>query len=307
MREKDAFFETCQIIDGQAYAQNLRVKLKHSIDNLREKGLALPHLTVIIVGEDPASTIYVKRKGQQALEIGMKSTTLRFDENLSEADLLAEIKRLNQDPSVHGILVQLPLPSHMSALKVIDAIDPAKDVDGFHVINAGKLAVGIEGLVPCTPLGALMLLKDSYQKRGLALSGQNCVIVGRSNIVGKPMAQLLLQQDCTVTIAHSKTQNLPQVSARADILIAAVGRPEFITEDFIRDGATIIDVGINRIERCGKSVIVGDVNFAQAQKKAAAITPVPKGVGPMTIACLLHNTLTAYAQQNGLTLETIKA
>lgn len=291
-----------KIVDGFGYAASLRERLKGHVTAVKETHGLTPCLVVVIVGDDPASQIYVKNKGEQTTAIGMESRTLRLSAETSEADLLALITDLNADRSVNGILVQLPLPPHMTALKVIDAIDPAKDVDGFHVINAGKLAVGLDGIVPCTPLGSLMLLKDSYEKRGLKLSGQNAVIVGRSNIVGKPMAQLLLREDCTVTVAHSRTQDLAAVCQQADIVVAAVGRPKFIKGEWLKKGATVIDVGINRIEVDGKSKIVGDVDFESAVPVVAAITPVPRGVGPMTIACLLNNTLKAFCLQNGLSV-----
>jgi methylenetetrahydrofolate dehydrogenase (NADP+) / methenyltetrahydrofolate cyclohydrolase len=294
------------IIDGAGYAKSLRERLADHVSSLKEVSGKTPCLVVVIVGEDPASQIYVKNKGEQTQAIGMESRTLRLPDTTSEAELLRLVDELNRDPVVNGILVQLPLPAHMSSLKVIDAINPDKDVDGFHVTNAGRLAVGLDGIVPCTPLGSLMLLKDAAEKFGDKLSGKNAVIVGRSNIVGKPMAQLLLAQDCTVTIAHSRTQNLAEVCRSADILVAAVGRAHFIKGDWVKDGAYVIDVGINRIQvdtpDGPKSKVVGDVDFDAAKERALAITPVPKGVGPMTIACLLNNTIKAFCLQNGLAI-----
>lgn len=288
------------LIDGKAFAQALRERLKHSVDTLSARVGRVPGLAVVLVGSDPASQVYVKNKAQQTLEVGMRSFEQKMPETISEAELLAHVARLNADDNVDGILVQLPLPAHIDAQKVIEAIDPSKDVDGFHPVNAGRLATGTGGFVPCTPLGSMMLIK-SVQKD---LAGLNAVVVGRSNIVGKPMAQLLLQESCTVTIAHSRTRNLPDVCRQADILVAAVGRPEMIKGDWIKEGAIVIDVGINRIaapERGeGKFRLVGDVEFETAKARASAITPVPGGVGPMTIACLLRNTLTAFCRRNGL-------
>ena len=289
-----------KIIDGFAYAAGLREKLGHIVQKLIETTDKVPHLCVIIVGEDPASQVYVRNKSEQAQKIGMRSTTLRFDATISETELLDRLTALNSDADVHGILVQLPLPNHISALRVIETIDPKKDVDGFHTHNAGCLSVGLDGLVPCTPLGSLMLLKDRMKRFDDHLSGKHAVIIGRSNIVGKPMAQLLLSQDCTVTTAHSKTKNLAELCRQADIIVACVGRPRFVQGDWVKPGATIIDVGINRISENETSKLVGDVDFDQAILNARAITPVPKGVGPMTIACLLHNTLKAFCRQNDL-------
>lgn len=295
---------TGYIIDGAAFAQDLRERLKQHVSGLKELSGKTPCLVVVIVGDDPASQIYVKNKGEQTMAIGMESRTLRLPDTTSESELLSLIDDLNRDPIVNGILVQLPLPPQMSSLKVIDAIHADKDVDGFHVVNAGKLAVGIDGIVPCTPLGSLMLLKHAATHFGDSLSGKHAVIVGRSNIVGKPMAQLLLAQDCTVTIAHSRTQNLPDMCRQADILVAAVGRPHFIKGEWIKNGAYVVDVGINRVAvetpDGPKSKIVGDVDFEAARDHARAITPVPKGVGPMTIACLLNNTIKAFCLQNHL-------
>jgi methylenetetrahydrofolate dehydrogenase (NADP+)/methenyltetrahydrofolate cyclohydrolase len=290
--------ERGNIIDGAGYAKSLRDRLAVHVTNLKAAHGLTPCLVVVIVGDDPASQVYVKSKGEMTQAIGMESRTIRLPDTTSEAELLKVIDDLNRDEVVNGILVQLPLPKHMSSLKVIDAINPDKDVDGFHVINAGKLAVGLDGIVPCTPLGSLMLLKDAALAHGDTLAGKNAVIVGRSNIVGKPMAQLLLNQDCTVTIAHSRTKDLADVCRAADILVAAVGRPKFIAGDWVKDGAYVIDVGINRIEIDGKGKLVGDVDFDGAKEHALAITPVPKGVGPMTIACLLNNTIKAFCLQN---------
>ncbi|MCA1936237.1 MAG: bifunctional methylenetetrahydrofolate dehydrogenase/methenyltetrahydrofolate cyclohydrolase FolD [Asticcacaulis sp.] len=289
------------IIDGFGYAKGLRERIAGRVATLKAEHGLTPCLVVVIVGEDPASQIYVKNKGETTKAVGMESRTIVLPADTTEADLLKLIGELNADSGVNGILVQLPLPAHMSSLKVIDAIDPLKDVDGFHVQNAGRLAVGLDAIVPCTPLGSLMLLKDALKTHGDGnLSGLNAVIVGRSNIVGKPMAQLLLNENCTVTIAHSRTTNLPELCRTADVLVAAVGRPKFIQGDWVKDGAYVIDVGINRIEVEGKSKIVGDVDFDAALPRATAITPVPKGVGPMTIACLLNNTLQAACVQHGL-------
>jgi methylenetetrahydrofolate dehydrogenase (NADP+)/methenyltetrahydrofolate cyclohydrolase len=259
----------------------------------------VPGLAVVLVGEDPASEVYVRNKGRQTVEAGMASFEHRLDAGVSEAELLALVDRLNGDPSVHGILVQLPLPTHCDAAKVIARIAPEKDVDGFHVSNVGLLATGQKALVPCTPLGCLMMLRDRHGD----LSGMEAVVVGRSNIVGKPMAQLLLGESCTVTIAHSRTRDLGEVCRRADILVAAVGRPRMIPGDWVKPGATVIDVGINRVPRPedpSRTRLVGDVDFDSVAEIAGAITPVPGGVGPMTIACLLANTLTACARSNGL-------
>ena len=284
------------IIDGKGFAATVREKVAAHVAALqRDHGLT-PGLAVVLVGEDPASQVYVRSKGKQTVEAGMNSYEHKLDADTSEAELLALIGRLNADPAVHGILVQLPLPKHLDSDLVINAIDPAKDVDGFHISNVGLLGTGQKSMVPCTPLGCLMMLRDHHG----SLAGMDAVVVGRSNIVGKPMAQLLLGDSCTVTIAHSRTKDLGEVCRRADILVAAVGRPEMIPGDWVKPGATVIDVGINRIERDGKTVLVGDVDFDSAAKAAGAITPVPGGVGPMTIACLLANTLTACCRANGL-------
>jgi methylenetetrahydrofolate dehydrogenase (NADP+)/methenyltetrahydrofolate cyclohydrolase len=285
-----------KIIDGKAFAEGLRRRIGEEVAQIKSKRGAAPGLAVVLVGEDPASQVYVRNKALQTKEAGMASFEHRLPASTSEADLLALIGRLNADRAVDGILVQLPLPKHIDSAKVLDAIDPDKDVDGFHVVNVGRLATGMPGLVPCTPLGCLMLLKDRLGD----LSGKRALVLGRSNIVGKPMAQLLLNENCTVTIAHSRTRDLVAECRGAEILIAAVGRPEMVRGDWIQPGAVVIDVGINRVEREGKSKLVGDVAFAEAEPIAGAITPVPGGVGPMTIACLLQNTLTAFRRRHGL-------
>ena len=256
-----------------------------------------PGLAVVLVGEDPASQVYVRSKGKQTVEVGMESFELKRDDDITEKELLALIDQLNNDPKVHGILVQLPLPTHLDSDLVINSIDPAKDVDGFHISNVGLLGTGQKSMVPCTPLGCLMMLRNHHG----SLSGLSAVVVGRSNIVGKPMAQLLLGDSCTVTIAHSRTKDLAEVVRRADIVVAAVGRPEMVIGDWIKPGATVIDVGINRIEKSeGGTRLVGDADYASCAAVAGAITPVPGGVGPMTIACLLANTITACCRANGL-------
>lgn len=288
------------IIDGADYAKRLRERLAAHVADLKQSSGKTPCLVVVIVGEDPGSQVYVRMKGEQTQAIGMESRTVRLPDTTSEHELLDLINGLNRDPVVNGILIQLPLPAHMSSLKVIDTINPDKDVDGFHVESVGRLSVGLPGLVSCTPLGCLMLLKDATAHFGDTLAGKNAVVVGRSNIVGKPMAQLLLAQDCTVTIAHSKTKNLKEVCLNADILVAAIGRTKFIPGDWIKDGAYVIDVGMNREIIDGKQKLYGDVDFDTAKDRALAITPVPKGVGPMTIACLLNNTLKAFCLQNHL-------
>ncbi|MDC0738773.1 bifunctional methylenetetrahydrofolate dehydrogenase/methenyltetrahydrofolate cyclohydrolase FolD [Cognatishimia sp. SS12] len=287
---------SAQIIDGKAFAGQVREKVAQHVARLKEEHDITPGLAVVLVGEDPASQVYVRSKGKQTVEVGMNSYEHKLDADTSEADLLALIEKLNADPAVHGILVQLPLPGHLNEDLVINSIDPAKDVDGFHISNVGLLGTGQKSMVPCTPLGCLMMLRDHHG----SLSGMNAVVIGRSNIVGKPMAQLLLGDSCTVTIAHSRTKDLPEVVGRADIVVAAVGRPEMVPGDWIKEGATVVDVGINRIERDGKNKLVGDVDFASASARAGAITPVPGGVGPMTIACLLANTVTACCRANDL-------
>lgn len=290
-------------IDGKAFAEGLVNRITRAVADLQARHGLKPGLAVVIVGEDPASQIYVRNKGERTQAAGMRSDTHRLPAETSQEELLALISDLNTDPGIHGILVQLPLPGHIDSAAVLGAIDPDKDVDGFHVVNAGRLAVGLPGLVPCTPLGSLMLLKDHLGD----LTGLNAVIVGRSNIVGKPMAQLLLAESCTVTVAHSRTRDLPALCRSADILVAAVGRPEMIRGDWIKPGATVIDVGINRVPSAdpekaaqGKTRVVGDVAYAEAVEVAGAITPVPGGVGPMTIACLLMNTWTAACRSAAL-------
>ena len=284
------------LIDGKAFAAGIRARVGAEVARLRDGQGLVPGLAVVLVGADPASEVYVRNKHRQTLEAGMASFEHRLAAETGEAELLALVGRLNADASVHGILVQLPLPAQIDAARIIAAIDPAKDVDGFHALNAGRLAPGQPSLVPCTPLGCLMLLRDRLGD----MAGAEAVVVGRSNIVGKPMAQLLLGESCTVTVAHSRTRDLGAVCRRADILVAAVGRPEMIRGDWIKPGATVIDVGINRIDRGGRTVLVGDVHFESAAEVAGAITPVPGGVGPMTIACLLANTLTAACRAQGL-------
>jgi len=284
------------IIDGKQFAAGLLEQLKGRIEDLKERTGNIPGLAVVLVGEDPASAVYISSKHRQSIAAGMRSFVHRLPAETTQEELMALIDRLNVDPEVHGILVQLPLPKHLDANAVIQEINPEKDVDGFHISNAGRLATGQDALVPCTPLGCLMLIKD---RLGSDLSGKNAVVVGKSNIVGKPMAQLLLQENCTVTIAHSRTRNTPELCRTADILVVAVGRPGLVRGDWIKPGAVVIDVGINRIQEEGKSRITGDVAFEEAAH-AGAITPVPGGVGPMTIACLLSNTLTAFCRQNGL-------
>jgi methylenetetrahydrofolate dehydrogenase (NADP+)/methenyltetrahydrofolate cyclohydrolase len=298
------------LIDGKAFSAALVERVGAAVARLEAAHGVKPGLAVVIVGEDPASQIYVRNKGETTLRAGMRSDTHRLAESTRQNELLALIAQLNADAGIHGILVQLPLPAHIDATVVLDAISPDKDVDGFHVVNAGRLAVGLPGLVPCTPLGCLMLLKDQLGD----LSGLNAVIIGRSNIVGKPMAQLLLGESCTVTIAHSRTRDLPEVCRRADILVAAVGRPEMIKGDWIKPGATVIDVGINRVPSAdpvkaaeGKTRVVGDVAFKEAVEVAGRITPVPGGVGPMTIACLLANTYSAACRLNNLQPEPLDA
>lgn len=293
---------TATVIDGKAFAATVREKVATHVATLRADHGLTPGLAVVLVGEDPASQVYVRSKGKQTVEVGMNSYEHRLDADTSEADLLALIDQLNTDPEVHGILVQLPLPDHLDSDLVINAIDPAKDVDGFHISNVGLLGTGQKSMVPCTPLGCLMMLRDHHG----SLSGMNAVVIGRSNIVGKPMAQLLLGDSCTVTIAHSRTKDIADVVRGADIVVAAVGRPEMVPGDWIKPGATVIDVGINRIDAGVKedgsprTRLVGDCHYESCAEVAGAITPVPGGVGPMTIACLLANTLTAACRANGL-------
>ena len=289
-----------EIIDGKAFAARVRGQVAEHVVRLKAEHSIIPGLAVVLVGEDPASQVYVRSKGKLTVEVGMHSVEHKLDVDTSEADLLAVIDQLNADAAIHGILVQLPLPNHLNEDLVISSINPAKDVDGFHISNVGLLGTGQKSMVPCTPLGCLMMLRDHFG----SLSGCDAVVIGRSNIVGKPMAQLLLGDSCTVTIAHSRTKDLADVVRRADIVVAAVGRAEMVPGDWIKPGAVVIDVGINRIPAPekgeGKMKLVGDVDYATCAEVAGAITPVPGGVGPMTIACLLANTLTATCRANGL-------
>ena len=293
---------TAQIIDGKAFAATVREKVAAHVEALKSNHAITPGLSVVLVGEDPASQVYVRNKGKQTVECGMNSYEHRLPADTDRETLLGIIDQLNKDPKVHGILCQLPLPKHLDEDEVINAIAPEKDVDGFLISYEGLLSTGQKSMVPCTPLGCLMMLRDHFG----SLSGKSAVVVGRSNIVGKPMANLLLRDSCTVTIAHSRTKDIETVCSQADIVVAAVGRPEMVDADWIKDGAVVIDVGINRIDAgvkedgSPKTKLVGDVNFASASTKASAITPVPGGVGPMTIACLLANTLTACCRSNGL-------
>ena len=292
-----------QIIDGKATAERLRAEVAAEVAILKAEHGLQPGLAVVLVGDDPASQVYVRSKGEHSKAAGMHSVTHRLPAEASQQDLLALVDQLNNDPSIHGILVQLPLPKGLDEKAVIEAINPDKDVDGLHVVNAGRLAQGLPSLVPCTPLGCMILLHDTLGD----LSGKRAVVVGRSVLVGKPIAQLLLQADCTVTIAHSRTQDLPAVCREADILVAAVGRPQMIKADWIKPGATVIDVGINRVPfrdpvkaAEGKTKLVGDVAYKEASAVAGHITPVPNGVGPMTVSCLLKNTVTAARRIAGL-------
>lgn len=284
------------VIDGKAAAAALRADLAGKVADLKRDHGLTPGLAVVLVGEDPASQVYVRNKAKQTVEVGMESIEHKLPADTKEADLLALIDTLNADDAVHGILVQLPLPSHINEFKVINAVSHDKDVDGFHLVNVGRLNTDGGGVVPCTPLGCLMMLKEHHGD----LSGMNAVIVGRSNIVGKPMAALLLQANCTVTIAHSRTKDLESICRDADILVAAVGRPRMVPGSWVKPGATVIDVGINRIEEDGKNRLVGDVDYDSAAAVAGAITPVPGGVGPMTIACLLHNTVQQAKRLKGI-------
>lgn len=295
---------TARIIDGKAFAETLRGRVAEEVTRLKDGLGVTPGLAVVLVGEDPASQVYVRNKHKATVEAGMQSFEHRLAEETTEQELLGLIDQLNADPEVHGILVQLPLPDHLDSDLVINAIDPSKDVDGFHISNVGLLGTGQKSMVPCTPLGCLLMLRDVHE----SLSGLNAVVIGRSNIVGKPMAQLLLGESCTVTIAHSRTKDLADVVRGADIVVAAVGRPKMVPGDWIKPGATVIDVGINRIEAPEKGLredgtvktrLVGDVDFDSCVEVAGAITPVPGGVGPMTIACLLANTVTACCRANG--------
>ncbi len=285
------------IIDGKAFATKLRAKIATNVNDLSADHGVVPGLAVVLVGQDPASQVYVRSKGKQTIEVGMNSFEHKLDADTPEDVLLKLVDDLNKDKTVHGILVQLPLPDHLNESLIINSISPAKDVDGFHIANVGLLSTGQKSMVPCTPLGCLLMLRDYYG----SLSGQNAVVVGRSNIVGKPMAQLLLNDSCTVTIAHSRTRELKGLVKAADIVVAAVGRAEMLTGDWIKPGATVIDVGINRVDLAdGKTKLVGDVDFESCAKVAGAITPVPGGVGPMTIACLLANTVTACCRINNI-------
>ena len=290
---------TATLIDGKAHAEALRARIARAVAGLTPRGV-VPGLAVVLVGEDPASQVYVRNKCRQTEEAGMRSLEHRLPADSRQDDLLALVARLNADPEVDGILVQLPLPSGLDPQSVIEAIDPAKDVDGLNPVNAGRLAAGIPGLVPCTPLGAVMLIKSVRPE----LAGLEAVVIGRSNLVGKPIAQLLLAENCTVTMAHSRTRDLASVCRRADILVAAVGRPEMVRAAWVKPGAIVIDVGINRVANLaageGRTRLVGDVAHAEARDVAGAITPVPGGVGPMTVACLLHNTLTAACRRRGV-------
>ena len=291
-----------KIIDGKAFAAGVRAQVAAQVDVLKSRHDIEPALAVVLVGENPASEVYVRNKAKQTRASGMGSFEHRLPAAASQDELLALVRRLNDDPLVSGILVQLPLPDQISADSVIATIDPAKDVDGFHTTNAGLLAVGGDAMVPCTPLGCLMLLKDRLG----SLSGARALVLGRSNIVGKPMAQLLIRESCTVTVAHSRTRDLADECRRADILVAAVGRPRMVPGDWVRPGAVVIDVGINRIDAGnGKMRLVGDVDFESALPVASAITPVPGGVGPMTIACLLHNTVLAACRRHAIAVPDV--
>ena len=288
---------SAKIIDGKAFAAKIREQVAVHVAALKAEHQITPGLAVVLVGEDPASQVYVRSKGKQTTEVGMNSYEHKLDAGTSEADLLALIGKLNADPAVHGILVQLPLPKHLNEDLVINSIAPEKDVDGFHISNVGLLGTGQKSMVPCTPLGCLMMLRDHHG----SLSGLDAVVIGRSNIVGKPMVQLLLNDSCTVTVAHSRTKTLPDVVRHADIVVAAVGRAQMVPGDWIKPGATVIDVGINRIDKPeGGTRLVGDVDYESCTAVAGAITPVPGGVGPMTIACLLANTVTACCRTNGV-------
>ena len=298
MAETQASSGTARIIDGKAFAEGLREKIAKQVATLKADHNVTPGLAVVLVGENPASQVYTRNKSKQTGEVGMESFKFDMSADTSQDALLGKVAGLNADPRVNGILVQLPLPDQIEEHAVVNAIDPAKDVDGFHVINTGLLATGQDALVPCTPLGCLMMLKDTLGD----LQGKKALVLGRSNIVGKPMAMLLIKESCTVTVAHSRTRDLAAEAREADILVAAVGRPHMVKGDWIKPGATVIDVGINRVPVAeeGKTRLVGDVDFDEAVKVAGAITPVPGGVGPMTIACLLHNTVTACCRQNGI-------
>ena len=279
------------IIDGKKIAKDLRQNLKNEIQNLKNN--VKPYLVVILIGNNIASKIYVKNKEKSASEVGIKSKVIKLEVNISEKDLIKKIEYLNLDINVHGILVQLPLPKHIDERKIISKINPIKDVDGFHPVNVGNLSSGNDAMIPCTPLGCYLLLKNTIQN----LSGKNVVIIGRSNINGKPMAQLLLKENCTVTLTHSKTKNIEKICKHADIIVVAVGKPKMINKNWVNKNSVVIDVGINRIEENGSKKIVGDADFENIKNEVFAITPVPGGVGPMTIACLLKNTLKAFKNQ----------
>ena len=283
------------IIDGKAAAARLRGEVANEVTELKARHGITPGLAVVLVGNDPASEIYVTNKGKMCREAGMESFDYRMPASTTQKELIEKVNELNRDTRVHGILVQLPLPKHINESAILNAVNPDKDVDGFHVINAGKLATGQDGLVPCTPLGCILLLKELLGKE---LAGKHAIVLGRSNIVGKPMAQLLLRENCTVTIAHSRSKNLVALSRHADIVVAAIGKAEMVKEEWIKNGAVVIDVGINRVVLTdGSKKLVGDVAFAEAVQRARAVTPVPGGVGPMTIACLLANTVKAFKMQ----------
>jgi methylenetetrahydrofolate dehydrogenase (NADP+)/methenyltetrahydrofolate cyclohydrolase len=291
---------TARLIDGKAAAAALRAQVAVEVAKFRVARGRAPGLAVVLVGEDPASAVYVRNKGRATIEAGMESFEHKLSAETSESELLGLVERLNADPKVDGILVQLPLPGHIDGNNVLTSVDPDKDVDGFHPVNAGRLAIGLDGFVPCTPLGCLKLLRAELGD----LSGKEAVVIGRSNIVGKPMAMLLLGDHCTVTVAHSRTRDLPEVVRRADIVVAAVGRPQMVKGDWLKPGATVIDVGINRIAgEGGNSHLAGDVDFASTSTIAGAITPVPGGVGPMTIACLIRNTMVSAARREGFELD----
>jgi methylenetetrahydrofolate dehydrogenase (NADP+)/methenyltetrahydrofolate cyclohydrolase len=292
----DAKLAETRLIDGRAFAKSILAQVAAEAATMKAATGFVPGLAVVLVGEDAASQVYVRNKARTTIEIGLNSIEHRLPAETAELDLLALVAELNADPAIHGILVQLPLPDHIDSSRILDAINPDKDVDGFHVVNAGRLATGLPGLIPCTPLGCSLLLKAELGD----LSGMRAVVLGRSNIVGKPMAALLLRESCTVTVAHSRTRDLAAVCREADILVAAVGRPEMVRGDWIKPGATVIDVGINRVPEVGGTTrLVGDVAFAEAQGIAGRITPVPGGVGPVTIACLLRNTVTAAKRTKG--------
>jgi methylenetetrahydrofolate dehydrogenase (NADP+)/methenyltetrahydrofolate cyclohydrolase len=296
------------VIDGKAFAEGIRARVSRAVAELKDDYGVTPGLAVVLVGDDPASAVYVRNKGEQANAVGMHSVTHRLPAQTSQADLLDLVRQLNSDPSIHGVLVQMPLPKGLDADAVIAAIDPAKDVDGLHPLNAGRLSAGLPGLVPCTPVGCMLLLRDQLSD----LSGLHAVMVGRSNLMGKPMAQLLLAANCTVTVAHSRTRDLASVCRLADILVVAVGQPEMVKADWIKPGATVLDVGMNRVPSkdpdkaaAGKTRLVGDVDFAAVSTVAARITPVPGGIGPMTIACLLRNAVQACADGRKIRLASL--